>query len=407
MTRRLVVIGNGMAATRLVQRLVERDPARFAITVVGDEPHPAYNRIQLSPLLAGEKTAAQIPLLPAEWYTRHGVCLRSGEAVDEVDIQQRRLRIAETWLPWDELVFATGSRPFIPPLPGIDRPQVMPFRTLADVERILAIPGPAVVIGGGVLGVEAAAALRRHGGEVTLLHRGSGLMAPLTDAFAADELRQQLEARGIRCVLECRIAAIDADGVRLADGRVFRAARVVLATGVQPDSRLAAQSGVLCQRGIVVDRQMASSLPGISAIGECCEIDGQTWGLVAPCLRQAEVLADRLCGAPGEGFVWQDAGTRLKVTGIELFSAGEQQAGEQDDIYTSWDPIDRHYRRLLLRDGRLRGVLLMGDCTAAAALTARLESDEPATVDWLFDPSSTQPQAAGIMTMTKPVLVLV
>ena len=407
MTRRLVVIGNGMAATRLVQRLVERDPARFAITVVGDEPHPAYNRIQLSPLLAGEKTAAQIPLLPAEWYTRHGVCLRSGEAVDEVDIQQRRLRIAETWLPWDELVFATGSRPFIPPLPGIDRPQVMPFRTLADVERILAIPGPAVVIGGGVLGVEAAAALRRHGGEVTLLHRGSGLMAPLTDAFAADELRQQLEARGIRCVLACRIAAIDADGVRLADGRVFRAARVVLATGVQPDSRLAAQSGVLCQRGIVVDRQMASSLPGISAIGECCEIDGQTWGLVAPCLRQAEVLADRLCGAPGEGFVWQDAGTRLKVTGIELFSAGEQQAGEQDDIYTSWDPIDRHYRRLLLRDGRLRGVLLMGDCTAAAALTARLESDEPATVDWLFDPSSTQPQAAGIMTMTKPVLVLV
>ncbi|HBR2806989.1 TPA: nitrite reductase, partial [Klebsiella pneumoniae] len=179
MTRRLVVIGNGMAATRLVQRLVERDPARFAITVVGDEPHPAYNRIQLSPLLAGEKTAAQIPLLPAEWYTRHGVCLRSGEAVDEVDIQQRRLRIAETWLPWDELVFATGSRSFIPPLPGIDRPQVMPFRTLADVERILAIPGPAVVIGGGVLGVEAAAALRRHGGEVTLLHRGSGLMAPL------------------------------------------------------------------------------------------------------------------------------------------------------------------------------------------------------------------------------------
>ncbi|PLM99776.1 nitrite reductase (NAD(P)H), partial [Klebsiella quasipneumoniae] len=233
MTRRLVVIGNGMAATRLVQRLVERDPARFAITVVGDEPHPAYNRIQLSPLLAGEKTASQIPLLPAEWYTRHGVCLRSGEAVDEVDVAQRRLRIADAWLPWDELVFATGSRPFIPPLPGIDRPQVMPFRTLADVERILAIPGPAVVIGGGVLGVEAAAALRRRGGEVTLLHRGSGLMAPLIDAFAADELRQQLEARGIRCVLECRIAAIDADGVQLADGRVFRAARVVLATGVQ------------------------------------------------------------------------------------------------------------------------------------------------------------------------------
>ncbi len=195
-------------------------------------------------------------------------------------------------------------------------------------------------------------------------------MAPLTDAFAADELRQQLEARGIRCVLECRIAAIDADGVRLADGRVFRAARVVLATGVQPDSRLAAQSGVLCQRGIVVDRQMASSLPGISAIGECCEIDGQT-GAGGSLPASGRGAGGSPVRRPGEGFVWQDAGTRLKVTGIELFSAGEQQAGEQDDIYTSWDPIDRHYRRLLLRDGRLRGVLLMGDCTAAAALTAR------------------------------------
>ncbi len=178
-----------MAATRLVQRLVERDPARFAITVVGDEPHPAYNRIQLSPLLAGEKTAAQIPLLPAEWYTRHGVCLRSGERSMKSIFSNGGCASRKPRLPWDELVFATGSRPFIPPLRGIDRPQVMPFRTLADVERILAIPGPAVVIGGGVLGVEAAAALRRHGGEVTLLHRGSRLMAPLTDAFAADELQ--------------------------------------------------------------------------------------------------------------------------------------------------------------------------------------------------------------------------
>lgn len=276
-------------------------------------------------------------------------------------------------LPWDELVFATGSRPFIPPLPGIDRPQVMPFRTTADVERILAIPGPAVVIGGGVLGVEAAAALRRHGGEVTLLHRGSGLMAPLTDAFAADELRQQLEARGIRCVLACRIAAIDADGVRLADGRVFRAARVVLATGVQPDSRLAAQSGVLCQRGSWSTVRWPPRCRGSAPSANVAKLTARP-GAGGSYLRQAEVLADRLCGAPGEGFVWQDAGTRLKVTGIELFSAGEQQAGEQDDIYTSWDPIDRHYRRLLLRDGRLRGVLLMGDCTAAAALTARTEA---------------------------------
>ncbi|RRE14449.1 hypothetical protein EAO24_11035 [Klebsiella pneumoniae] len=221
--------------------------------------------------------------------------------------------------------------------------------------------------------MEAAAALRRHGGEVTLLHRGSGLMAPLTDAFAADELRQQLEARGIRCVLECRIAAIDADGVRLADGRVFRAARVVLATGVQPDSRLAAQSGVLCQRGSWSTVRWPPRCRGSAPSANVAKLTARPrgWWLPPASGRGAGGSPVR---RPGEGFVWQDAGTRLKVTGIELFSAGEQQAGEQDDIYTSWDPIDRHYRRLLLRDGRLRGVLLMGDCTAAAALTARTKA---------------------------------
>ncbi|EPK6500060.1 nitrite reductase large subunit NirB [Klebsiella sp. CN_Kp073] len=407
MMRRLVIIGNGMAATRLAEKLAARAQGRFIITLIGDEPQPAYNRIQLSPVLGGEKTAAQIQLLPTEWYAQHGVRVRLGEAVSEVDVAGRRLRVGGDWLGWDELVFATGSQPFIPSLPGIERPQVFAFRTQADVEGILAIPGPAVVIGGGVLGVEVAAALRRHGGEVTLLHRGSGLMEPLTDAFAAEQLKQQLEARGIHCELESRIAAIDEQHVRLEDGRAFAASRVVLATGVRPDIRLAARSGVACQRGIIVDRRMATSLPGISAIGECCEIDGQTWGLVAPCLRQADVLVERLCGAPGEEFSWQDGGTRLKVSGIEFFSAGEQRAGEQDQIYSSWDPIDRHYRRLLVRDGRLHGVLLLGDCQHAAPLTALLGSDKSPSAEWLFDPSITQPRAAGKMTMTKPVLVLV
>ncbi|EML2246496.1 nitrite reductase large subunit NirB [Klebsiella aerogenes] len=407
MMRRLVIIGNGMAATRLAEKLAARAQGRFIITLIGDEPQPAYNRIQLSPVLGGEKTAAQIQLLPTEWYAQHGVRVRLGEAVSEVDVAGRRLRVGGDWLVWDELVFATGSQPFIPSLPGIERPQVFAFRTLADVKDILAVPGPAVVIGGGVLGVEVAAALRRHGGEVTLLHRGSGLMEPLTDAFAAEQLKQQLEARGIHCELESRIAAIDEQHVRLEDGRAFAASRVVLATGVRPDIRLAARSGVACQRGIIVDRRMATSLPGISAIGECCEIDGQTWGLVAPCLRQADVLVERLCGVPGEEFSWQDGGTRLKVTGIEFFSAGEQRAGEQDQIYSSWDPIDRHYRRLLIRDGRLHGVLLLGDCQQAAPLTAQLGSDRSPSAEWLFDPSITQPRAAGKMTMTKPVLVLV
>ncbi len=248
MTRRLVVIGNGMAATRLVQRLVERDPARFAITVVGDEPHPAYNRIQLSPLLAGEKR-----------HRRSRCCRRSGTPGTGCVCG-----LARRWMKWmlrnggcaSLTPGCRGTSWFSPPARG---PLSRRCRALI-VRRLCpsALGGRGTYSGdtrpgggdwrwgSGRGGGGGAASPRR---EVTLLHRGSGLMAPLIDAFAADELRQQLEARGIRCVLECRIAAIDADGVQLADGRVFRAARVVLATGVQPNSRLAAQSGVLCQQG--------------------------------------------------------------------------------------------------------------------------------------------------------------
>lgn len=341
MTRQLVIIGNGMAATRLAQALVERDAQRFSITIIGDEPGQAYNRIQLSPVLGAEKTAGETRLLPETWYQRHNVKVRAGETVTAVDIHARTLQTTAGVVSWDELVFATGSLPFVPPLPGITQPHVFAFRTLADVEGILAIDGPAVVIGGGVLGVEAAAALRRYGDSVTLLHRGSGLMEQQIDAFAGEQLQMLLAERGIRCVMESRIAAIDAHQVRLEDGRAFAASRVVLATGVQPNKRLAERSGLACARGILVDRQLATAQPGVSAIGECCEIDGRTWGLVAPCLRQAEVLAARLCATPGEDFCWQDSGTRLKVSGIELFSAGELRAAEQDESCISWDPLDR------------------------------------------------------------------
>ncbi|WP_434640422.1 nitrite reductase large subunit NirB [Klebsiella sp. I138] len=405
MKRRLVIIGNGMAATRLAETLVAGAGDRFQIVIIGDEPYQAYNRIQLSPVLGGEKTLAQTRLLPEEWYRQHGVTVRIDEAVLSVDPQTRTLRTTQVELPWDELIFATGSQAFVPPLPGANLPHVFAFRTIADVAAILATGGPAVVIGGGVLGVEAAAALRRHGDNVTLLHRGSWLMEQQTDAFAGQQLQHQLAERGIQCVTGCGIAAIREHDVVLEDGRTFAASRVVLATGVRPNIQLAQRSGVACRRGIVVDRQLATALPGISALGECCEIDGRTWGLVAPCLRQAEVLAGRLCGAPEADFHWQDGGTRLKVTGIELFSAGELLASDHDELWTSWDPLARHYRRLLVRDGRLHGVLLLGDCAAAASLTTLLGTCAP--TDWLFDPSSTQPRAAGQLPMTKPVLVLV
>jgi len=404
---RLVIIGNGLAATRLIESLTDRAPGRYAITVIGDEQMPAYNRIQLSPVLGGEKEAAAIRLHDEAWYQQRGVTVLSGERVLAVECAARMLRTDKRLMGWDELVFATGSQPFVPPIPGSGLPHVFTFRTLDDLNAILATPGPAVVLGGGVLGVEAAAALQRHGDNVTLVHRGPWLMEQQLDQQAGLLLEQALAERGIGCELNSGLTAIAADSVTLSDRRTLAATRVVLATGVTPNIALAKACGVPCGRGIRVDDQMRSALSGISAIGECCEIDGQTWGLVAPCLAQAGILAARLAGESVTPFTLMQTGMRLKVTGVELFSVGDITARENDAVWTSWDPLTHHYRRLLVRNGTLAGVLLMGECRSAATLTDLLATSEPAQADWLFDRFTTQPQVAGQNAMTKPTLIVV
>jgi len=404
---RLVIIGNGLAATRLIESLTDLAPGRYAITVIGDEQMPAYNRIQLSPVLGGEKEAAAIRLHDEAWYQQRGVTVLSGERVLAVECAARMLRTDKRLMGWDELVFATGSQPFVPPIPGSGLPHVFTFRTLDDVNAILATPGPAVVLGGGVLGVEAAAALQRHGDNVTLVHRGPWLMEQQLDQQAGMLLEQALAERGIGCELNSGLTAIAADSVTLSDRRTLAATRVVLATGVTPNIALAKACGVPCGRGIRVDDQMRSALSGISAIGECCEIDGQTWGLVAPCLAQAGILAARLAGESVTPFTLMQTGMRLKVTGVELFSVGDITARENDAVWTSWDPLTHHYRRLLVRNGTLAGVLLMGECRSAATLTDLLATSEPAQADWLFDRFTTQPQVAGQNAMTKPTLIVV
>lgn len=404
---RLIVIGNGMAAARLIASLTERAPGRFAITVLGDEPEHAYNRILLSPVLAGEKQAEQIRLQDDAWYEARGVTVRRGEKVLAVDVAKRQVRTAHTTLAWDELVFATGSTPFVPPIPGGDASQVFTFRRLADIDAIQTLSGPAVVLGGGVLGVEAAAALASSCDNVTLVHRGAWLMEQQLDRKAGFLLEEALAERGVRCALSSGIASIAADSVTLSDGKRMSAARVVLTTGVLPNISLAKASGVRCARGIVVNAQMQTSAANVSAIGECCEIDGQTFGLVAPCLAQADILAARLAGAGGASFAPADSGMRLKVTGIELFTAGRVAEQADDVVWSAWDPLTRHYRRLLIHRGALAGVLLMGDCRSAATFTDLLATAAPAHADWLFDRFTTQPQVAGQNAMTKPTLVVV
>ncbi|CAM6192184.1 Ferredoxin subunit of nitrite reductase or a ring-hydroxylating dioxygenase [Enterobacter cloacae] len=405
---RLVIIGNGMAATRLIASLTGRAPGRFAITVLGEEPEHAYNRIQLSPVLGGEKRPEQIRLQDDDWYRERGVTVLRGQKVLAVDVAKREIRTAQTTLAWDELVFATGSIPFVPPIPGGDAPHVFTFRRLEDTRAIAQIPGPAVVLGGGVLGVETAAALAQTCDNVTLVHRGPWLMEQQLDRQAGLLLEAALAERGVRCELSSGIAAIAPDSVTLLNGRQVSAARVVLATGVLPNIALASASGIHCARGIVVDQQMQTSVPAISAIGECCEIDGQTFGLVAPCLAQADILAARLAGDAPAPFAHTDSGMRLKVTGVELFSAGRVTAQPEDTVWDAWDPLTRHYRRLLIHRGALAGVLLMGDCRSAATFTDLLATAAPAHVDWLFDRfTTTQPQVAGQNAMTKPTLVVV
>ena len=359
---RLVIIGNGMAATRLIASLTGRAAGRFAITVIGDEPEHAYNRIQLSPVLGGEKQAADICLQDDDWYQSRCVTVLRGEKAIAVNVDAREVQTTARTLGWDALVFATGSTPFIPPVPGCDAPHVFTFRTLEDTRAIRTIAGPAVVLGGGVLGVETAAALARSGDNVTLVHRGPWLMEQQLDQQAGMLLEETLAARGVRCELASGIAVVSGNSVTLLNGRRVVAARVVLATGVQPSVALAQASGIRCARGIVVDHQMQTSEPNVYAIGECCEIDGKTFGLVAPCLAQAEILAARLAGDATAPFTLTDSGMRLKVTGVELFSLGRAAEQEGDVVWSAWDPLTRHYRRLLIHQGALAGVLLMGDC---------------------------------------------
>ncbi len=365
----LVVIGNGMAGMRTVEHLLRLAPERYTITVIGREPRGNYNRILLSPVLAGEKAFADTLLHPEAWYADHGITLHAGVTVIAIDRAARTVQ-ADNGLSvaYDRLVLATGSAPFMPALPGIDLPGVLGFRDLDDVEAMLEAARNhrhAVVIGGGILGLEAADALTRRGMDVTVVHRNAWLMDRQLDESAARMLQDALEARGIRFALNGRTAALEGEarvtGVRLETGERIPADLVVVTAGVRPRIELARAAGLACHRGVQVDDTLTTSDPAILAVGECIEHRGETFGLVAPLWEQAEVLARRLAGdttARYEGSVTQ---TRLKVTGIEVFSAGDFHGGEGCEVLTLHDPIAGHYRRLVLREGRLGGAVLYGD----------------------------------------------
>lgn len=420
----LIVIGNGMAGVRLVERLCERAPERYRIVIIGEEKQPAYNRILLTPVLAGEKQFDDIVTHDAQWYKRHNVTFIAGAAATEIDRTARRVRAGGQMFDYHHLVLATGSRPFMLPVPGAQLRGIHGFRQQQDVENILSgdyAGQPVVVVGGGVLGVEAAAALALRGMQVSLLHRGNHLMDSQLDEHSAELLRASLATRGITTLLQAQTVAYAGDpagnvrAVRLSDGREIPAQRVVVAAGVRPEIALAQSAGLDCDRGILVSDTLQTSDPAISAIGECCQQGELTAGLVAPCWQQAEALAARLAGAPVVSPVMHRVPLRLKVTGIDVFCAGELHGGDGAQIHTVSDPVDGHYRRLLLRDNRLTGVLLWGDISDGPEYFARIShpancqtplsifspGDEPAIKSEQLPAEVTRSTA-----MSKPVLVM-
>jgi nitrite reductase (NADH) large subunit len=368
-TERLVVIGNGMAGCRAVEEILARDPARYSVTIFGSEPRVNYNRIMLSPVLAGEKTFDEIVINDAAWYADNAITLVSGDPVVAIDRATRTV-IAQSGRtePYDRLLIATGSDPFIIPVPGHDLPGVVTFRDLDDVDKMLAAAqqgGSAVVIGGGLLGLEAAHGLSLRGMQVTVVHLMPTLMERQLDEAAGYLLKSELERRGQTIVTGGDTAEIIAEGdhvagVRLKDGREFAADIVVMAVGIKPSVALAKAAGLEVERGILVDDHMVTSDPAVMAVGECVQHRGACYGLVAPLWEMCRALADHATGAPS-GYEGSVTSTKLKVSGIDLFSAGDFSGGDGAEDIVMRDAARGIYKRVIVKNDKLVGAVLYGD----------------------------------------------
>jgi nitrite reductase (NADH) large subunit len=368
MRERLVVIGNGMASLRFLERLTERAPGLYDVTVVGAEPQAAYNRVLLSSLLGGEVDEGACAFRGLDWYADHGIRLITGAPVTEIDRENGLVMVGEAHvLPFDKLVLAVGSLPIRLPKPGMDLPGVLTFRDLADVaaiRRAAVAHARAIVIGGGLLGLEAAVGLARLGVDTTLLHVMDRLMERQLDHAAAGLVKRAMEARGVKVLLKADTASVEGDGrverLVLADGTVLPADLVVMSVGVRPNVALARDAGIETARGITVDDRMQSSDARIYALGECAEHRGQVYGLVEPAYEQAEALSRHLVGEEAS-YLGTALSTSLKVSGLPVFSAGQIEAPEGAETVLMSDPGLGLYRKLVVAEDRLIGAVFVGD----------------------------------------------
>ena len=369
MSEPLIIVGNGMAAARLVEELAKRTLGRYAVAVVGEEPRLAYNRVLLSALLAEEVGASDIELKPARWWRDRGVTLRYGVRATAIDAEARSVTLADgTQLSFSKLVFATGSQPIKLSIPGMELPGVLTFRDIDDVNIIAASKAEGrrvVVIGGGLLGLEAAYGLAKARAQVTVIHLMDRLMERQLDHRAATMLEWAVAAKGVGVRLKTETARIVGDGrveaVELKDGSTIAADAVVVAVGIRANAELARSAGLKVNRGIVVDDRLETSVPGIHAIGECAEHRGLCYGLVEPAYEQAQLLARRLAGESAT-YPGSVLATNLKVSGVNLFSAGDfLGATAGADAIVLSDPGVGVYKKLVIANDRLIGAVLFGD----------------------------------------------
>jgi nitrite reductase (NADH) large subunit len=374
MTQKLVVIGAGMASGRMLESLIESDPAAYDITLFNAEPRGNYNRLMLSPVLSGEKTYAEIVTHDDAWYASRGVTCRFGERVIEIDREAKVVVGEKGTVPYDKLVIATGSDPFMIPLPGHDLEGVIPYRDLEDTERMMGLSAKpdakAVVIGGGLLGLEAAAGMAARGVDVTVVHIMGHLMERQLDEAAGYLLRRALVDKGItvRCSANSKEILGENGHVKallLDDGTELPCDLLVMAVGIRPSVALAKSAGLAVGRGVHVDDRMITSDPDVLALGECVEHDGAVFGLVAPLYDQAKVLAETLLDLEA-AFRPKEVATKLKVTGCDLFSAGDFAEGEGREDIVFRDPARGVYKRLVLEGERLIGAVMYGDTADGA-----------------------------------------
>ncbi|GFO71029.1 nitrite reductase (NADH) large subunit [Bathymodiolus japonicus methanotrophic gill symbiont] len=369
MKEKLVLIGNGMAGMRTVDELLKLSPEKFDITVFGAEPHGNYNRIMLSSVLAGDKKIDDIIINDLQWYQDNNISLHIGKTVTKVDrVNQQVVTDDGIKANYDRLIMATGSLPVILDIPGKDLDGVISFRDINDVNVMLETAKThkkAIVIGGGLLGLEAANGLMIQGMDVSVVHRSNTLMSQQLDQNAAELMRSELEQKGMHFLMNHHTKALLGDQrvekISFKDGSEIDADLVVMAIGIRPNTKLAEISGIQCDRGILVDDTLQTHTPNIYAAGECVEHRKKTFGLVSPLFEQAKVCANHLADMSISSYISSVTSTKLKVTGIDLFSAGDYIGGQSTEALVFNDPAQHIYKKLVLKDNIIVGIVLYGD----------------------------------------------